>query len=125
MANSATAKTPLPISVWGVTSVTPVEVVLDTTGSDLTIFTPATGNMAAIVGVNYGETTAHTLTFTSGSDAEVVFEFGANSGISQGIGRELFYVGQPGNAIKIQTSVAITGAMLFYVIESDRFKAAA
>ena len=122
MANSATAKTALPIDIWGASLVTPVEVVLDTTGSDLTIYTPATGKMCAIVGINYAEADAHTLTFTSGTDPEFKFELGANSGISQGIGQEMLYVTQPGSVLKVQTSVAITGPIIFYIIEASRFQ---
>jgi hypothetical protein len=77
--------------------------------------------MVAIVGIQYAETTAHTLTFTDGSDAQAVFEMGANTGISQDIAERLFFVTQPGNALKVQTSAAITGPVLFYIIEGQRF----
>ena len=126
MANAATQKTALPISIWGATAVIPIETTWDTTATDLTIYTPSvtgsTGNMVAIVGWLYGETTAHTWTFTDGSDAQATIELGANSGASQGIGATLLFVTAPGNALKAQTSVAITGSVLFYLIEGPRFR---
>ncbi len=122
MANTATAKSPLPISIWGATFVTPVECTFDTTGTDLVVYTPTPGNMTAIVGILYSEATAHNISLTSGSDLECTLELSANGGMSQGIGRSLVYVTQPGQALKIQTSAAISGPMIIYIIEAFRFK---
>lgn len=123
MANTATEKTGLPVAVWGQGVVFPVEVAIDTVDTDLTVFTPATGKMVGVVGINYAEATAHNLKFTSGSDLEATFEMGANSGIAQGISKtELFYCTQPGDALKVQSSAAISGPMIIYVIEGGVFQ---
>lgn len=122
MANSATAKTPINVSVWGQGTVIPYEVTIDTVDTDLTIRTPASDKQVGIVGINYAEASAHNLTFTSGSDLEVTFELPANSGISMGISKaEMLYCTQKGSALKIKSSAAISGPMILYVIEGRDF----
>ena len=120
-ANTCTAKSALPISIWGVTSVIPVECVIDTASSDVAIHTPISGNMAAIVGLNYAEGTPHDIKFTDGSDLQMTFELSTGGGLQETIGRKLFFIGQPGNAVKFQISVVPTGSVMFYVIEGARF----
>lgn len=120
MANSATALTPIrilartPRQPRGV--ITPVVVVLDTTASALTLYTPEAGKYAALLGMVYAESTAHNLTFTSGSTELCTLEQPANTSVIQPIGRPMLITNE-GEALKITTSVAITGKMLFYIQE--------
>lgn len=120
--NTAKLLDPLAISVWGSSCVQPVEVNLPVTDESLTVYTPKPGYIAAIVGLDYKELKEHSLSLSScDDDTEVIFMLSANSGISQGIGRELLFVTPPGKPLKVSTSHPIAGPLMFYLIESDRF----
>lgn len=122
MANTATAQTALSIGVAGANQVIPYVISLDTTGADLTIRTPATGNMVGIVGLAYREASAHNLTIKTGSTTLLVAEFAAtDAGTFIPIGSGgLLAVTAKSEALVIQTSVIIT-SMLMYVVESAKF----
>lgn len=120
-ANSCTAKTDLPISLYGATEVTPVECTIDTVDTDVTAFTPDSTKMGALIGISYAEGTAHNVKFTEGTDPQMMLEMGANGGIVKGIGEGMIFVSQIGNAIKFQSSAAITGPMILYFIQAERF----
>lgn len=120
MANSATALTKVPIGLknsgYG-GGTTPVLVVIDTTGADLTVFTPASGNRWALVGWVYGEATAHNLTVKSGSTSMLVCEFPANTVVREKIQNGIILSGlAAGDALVIQSSAAIS-SMLMYLTE--------
>lgn len=116
-ANSATVQTALPIRVNGLGPVYPYVVAFDTTSSDLTIRTPSSGNMVCIVGMQMSETNAANLIFTSGSTQLLTLELAANQGVYDPIDEGASFCTQPSEALKIQTSAAITN-MLLYVIEA-------
>ena len=119
-ANTATVQAALPIRLPnGVGPVYPYVVAIDTTGSDLTIRTPATGNMVCVVGWQFAETNAANITFKSGTTTNVVFELAANQGVLESIHREPLYCTQPSEALKVQSSAAIS-SLLFYVVEPSR-----
>lgn len=117
--NSATVKTALPIRVYGVGPVYAYEVVIDTVDTDVTLRTPASANMACIVGVDLSEGTAANVTFTTGSDTNVYLELATNQQVVKNIGEGVFYCSQPGEALKFKSSAAITG-LWFYVVEAAR-----
>ncbi len=119
--NTATEKTALPIRVYGVGPVRPYEITLDTTDTDLTIRTPVSGNMACIVGIDLSEGTAANVTFSSASDTNLYLELAANQGLAQNIGQGIFYCSQPGEALKVKSSAAITGFWI-NVIEAARLE---
>lgn len=117
-ANTATAQAALPIRLGGNRGpVTPYVVSFDTTASDLTIVTPDSDKMACIVGIAMSETSATNITVKSGSTTQVVYELAANQGFGEGIGNHAVICTQPGEALKMQVSVAVT-SMLVYVIQA-------
>lgn len=116
-ANSATAQTAMPIRVGGVGPVVPYVVAFDTTATDLTIVTPASDKMACIVGWLASETSATNVTITSASTANVALELAANQGIYDKIQNGVVYCTQPGEALKIQVSTAVS-SMFLYVIQA-------
>lgn len=119
-ANSATAQTALPIKV-GVYSdpVVPYVVAFDTTASDLTIVTPDSGKMACVVGMGVSETSATNITFKSGSTTLFVPELAANQGVYDKISNGAILCTQPGEALKIQVSVAVSN-MILYIVQATR-----
>jgi len=120
-ANAATAQTPLLMQIGGrAVPVTPVVVTFDTTAQDLTIFTPASGKMACVVGLNFSEGTAANLTVKSGSTTLVTWELATNQGVLSPIGNHAIFCGAVGEAIKFNVS-AVISTMLVYVAEADRF----
>lgn len=122
MANTAVARTPLKADLYGATAVTPVVCVIDTPDSYLTVYTPASDSQAAIVGIWYAEAGSHLLTIGNGAEDDVGLEMPINSGIIHGLFEGILYLGQPGKALRIKSNAAISGPMLFYVIEAYRFK---
>lgn len=121
MANTATAQSALPISVGDSNGVIPVVVSIDTTGQDLTILTPDSGKMALIVGMFMSEGTAANITFKSGSTTYAIPELASNQGILFPIGQGVLVCGQPGEALKIQSSAVVT-SMLIYVAQASRLQ---
>lgn len=121
MANTATAQSALPVSIAGSEGITPIVVAIGTIDTDLTIFTPDSGKVACIVGMFMSETSATNITFKSGSTSYAVPELAANQGILFPVGQGILICGQPGEALKIQSSVAIT-SMLLYVTQATRLQ---
>jgi hypothetical protein len=122
MANTATALTKIPVQVSadfkGYQSITPVACTFDTLALDLTIYTPAAANYAAIVGLVYQEADAHNLVITSGSTVLVTLQRAANdsAGLPVGAGGCLI-VGGLGQALKLQCTTAVIASLLVYVAE--------
>ncbi len=121
-ANTATAQANLPIIVGrGPQVVKPIVVSIDTTASDLTFFTPTRATMiACVVGVLGVDSTAATLTFKSGTTTNAILELAASQSINLPLGNGAFFCGQPGEALKIQSSALYTN-LLLYVIEDYNF----
>ncbi len=122
MANVATARTAVPVALkegFGYAKVTPVICSFDTTGSDLTVFTPTVStNYAAIVGMVYQEASAHSLTITAGSTALVTLEVPASGGlVKSSLCDGPLIVGGQGEALKIQCGTAAVSSMLLYCAE--------
>jgi len=95
-------------------------VVIDTINTDLTLFSPASGKMACVMGVEYLEADAHNLMFKSGTTEHVTFQMPANSGMQVPIGNPMFCT-LAGEDLVIQSSVAIS-KMLFYITEISKIK---
>lgn len=118
MANAATVQGTVPIGyassgVGLKTSV--VNVLIDTTGADLTVLTVDSDKYWAILGISYVETDAHNLTIKSGSTTLVTYEFTTNSGLVHPMGNGILLTGiARGSNLVIQSSVAIS-SMVFYV----------
>lgn len=123
MANVATALSPVPMAMstgrMGFSQITPVVCTFDTTGSDLTIFTPAlTTNYGAIIGMVYEEASAHTLTIKSGSTTLVTFERTTFDGMYLPVGQNGFLaLGNKGEALKLNCGTAAVSSMLVYCCE--------
>lgn len=84
-----------------------------------TIYTPAADAYAILVGIQYADGEAHTLSFISGSTTLASFEFAANSGLSKEISKNPIFIGRLGEAIKLQSSSNVA-AVLCYVMEVKR-----
>lgn len=125
MANVATALSPIPVT-WsgrngGYGEITPVVCTFDTLSTALTIYTPATGNYAAITGLVYQEADAHSLTITSGSTDLVTLERAANDSAGMPVGSGGFIVvGEQGEALKLTCTTATVATLLAYVVEFPR-----
>lgn len=122
MANVATAGSPLPIGFKhsGMGSfVVPVICTFDTTASDLTIYTPSDADaFCALVGLQYAETSAHSLTVKSGSTTLVTYEMPASSGRDCPIGNGLTLSSLvKGEALKLSCGTAVISTLLAYVLE--------
>lgn len=122
MANTATARSAVPVALkegYGYAKVTPVVCTFDTTGSDLTVFTPTVStNYAAIVGLVYQEASAHSLTITAGSTVLVTLEVPASGGlVKSSLCDGPLIVGGQGEALKIQCGTAAVSTMLVYCAE--------
>jgi hypothetical protein len=113
--NDATAQTALPIRVGGAGYVVPYLVDIDTVDTDLTIVTPATGKMACVVGAFGAETSATNVTFKSGTTTQVIPELATNQGFLLPIANHALVCSQPGEALKIAASVAISSLILYIV----------
>lgn len=123
MANVATTLTAIPMAMssgkQGFSQITPVIVTMDTTGADLTVFTPSlTTNYPAIISLTYQESSAHTLKFTSGTTVYVTLERSAGDGAGLPVGTGGFVlIGQKGEALKIQCGTNAISSMLLYCCE--------
>lgn len=120
-ANTVTAQTALPISVGGSNGVIPTVVTIDTTASDVTLLTPDSNKMACVASVFMSEGTAANLTFKSGSTTYAIPELASNQGILTLITRGVLFCGQPGEAVKVQSSAAVS-FMLFNMIQASRLQ---
>lgn len=117
-ANTATARTALPIRVGGVAPVVPYTLTFDTVDTDLTVVTPSSNKMACVVGAFSSEGTASNVTFKSGTTSYVIPELAANQGILVPVSNHAMFCTQPGEALKISVSAAIS-YMLLYVIQGQ------
>jgi len=115
-ANAATAQTAHGMRIAGAGPVTPYVVSFDTTASDLTIVTPGSDKMACVVGMAMAETSATNVTFKSGTTSLLTLELAANQVFGAPIGAPIVCT-QPGEALKMQVSVAVT-SMLLYVLQA-------
>lgn len=118
MANTATARTKIPVNFAksSIVGVTPVIVSIDTTSSDLTIYTPAADKHAAIVGMIYTDSTSHNLTIKAGSTSLVTLEMAANMGIFMKLDGSLGPCGGRGETLVLNSDAAIS-SMLVYIAE--------
>jgi hypothetical protein len=121
MANTANLVATTPRS----TSKGPVysyQVSIDTTASDLTLHTPASGNRVFLVGVVLCDSTANTITFKSGATALCAPELAASSPVFHpvaGGGDEKWLLATAkGQALVISCSALLTNA-LFHVVEAS------
>lgn len=120
MANTATAQSDLPIITKGMdVNAIPYVVSIDTADTDLTIVTPTGTQMACIVGMMFSETSPLTLTFKSGSTLLLAVKLSANQGLYLPLGNQVYFATQPGQALAIRSSAAITN-MLIYVTRTSR-----
>ena len=123
MANTATTLTAIPMAMssgrMGFSKVTPVVCTFDTTGADLTVFTPTLStNYAAIIGMIYEEASAHTLILKSGTTTYVTLERTSYDGVGLPLGTGGFFIiGAIGEALKIQCGTAAVSSMLLYCVE--------
>lgn len=120
MANTATAKTALPIQVCGV-NVVPYVVSIDTVDTDLTVRTAANDKaMVAVVGIMFSEGTAANLGLKSDSgNTYVTLELAANQGLYLPLSGDVCFATQPGEDLIIRSSAAIS-SMLLYVIDTSK-----
>lgn len=96
-------------------------VVVDTTGSDLTIRTPLTGNHIFLMGIIGSEASATNITWKSGANTLVTTEQAANQGLWAPVSRGSFYLfTEKGSALVMQASVAVD-SLLMYVAEESTF----
>jgi hypothetical protein len=123
MANVATTLTAIPMAMstglQGFSKITPVVCTFDTTGADLTIFTPELStNYAAIVGLVYEEASAHSLTVKSGSTTYVTLERTTFDGAALSVGTSGFIIiGGRGEALKLNCGTAPISSLLAYCCE--------
>lgn len=121
MANVATARTAVPVALKadiGFSRITPVVCTFDTIDTDLTVYTPASTSIAAIVGLTYQEASAHSLIITAGSTVLVTLEVPASGGlVNIPVGQGPFVIGGVGEALKIKCGTAAAGSVLLYCAE--------
>lgn len=118
MANVANKLPAITSRRWPGKGVFPVLVSIDTLDEDLTVYTPAAGASAAIVGWQYAVAAAHGLTVKSGATSLVTYQMPANSGRNDAIQGDPIIEGGVGEALKIASSAAIP-SMLLYVAEVE------
>lgn len=113
MANAATALTAIPGAEG---KIYPVKIVLDTTASDLTVFTPDAGKYAILIGMMYVNALAHKLTIKSGTTSIWAAELANNSGIFAPMSADILaHSIVAGDALKMRVdTAALTVEMLAY-----------
>ena len=123
MANTATAQTALRVN-YGMmkanTNVIPVFFNYDTTGADLTLFTPDSDKMVLLAGLQYAKNSAHTLTFKTASTTIVTYDL-AGGGFTQNIGDGIMLASAVGEAFKINSNAAI-GAGVAYIYHTSELQ---
>ena len=117
-ANTATDHGSMTAYLCGKKTVKKIEAAFDTTGTLLTIYTPAAGSHAVLVGMAFSEGTATNLSLASASTVESTLELAANQGALVGIGTKPLYFTDKGEALQAKVSAATT-SILFYVTEGD------
>jgi len=125
MANTATALTAVPMG-WGHTGtgglVVPIVVTFDTVGVDLTVYDTPTNVYCAIVGMQYGEASAHNLIIKSGSQTLVTLEMPVSTVVDDRIGDGFKCITRLGEDLIMQVTTAVISSMLVYVTEFKMFK---
>ena len=122
MANTATlvGTTPRRVNAGPVYS---YKIAIDTTGSDLTIQTPATGNRIFIVGFWLADGTANNITWKSGSNTLFTPELAANFNLIQpvptGDSDGWILATNAGEALIINCSAALTSGLI-HVVEAKQ-----
>lgn len=123
MANTATPDTALRIN-YGMMkynpNIIPVRINYDTSGADLTIYTPDSNKMVLLAGLQYAKNAAHTLTFKSGSTVLVTFDL-AGGGFTQNVGEGLMLIGNVGEALVLSSNAAL-GSCIAYVYHTNEFQ---
>lgn len=102
----------LPITIFGANPFRQKRVVIDTTGQDLTVHTPATGNMVCVLGWEVTNTLAANVKFTSGTTEIITYNLAANQMYSSLTTSSFNFCTVPGQALKIQSSAAITSLLI-------------
>ena len=120
MANGITVLGVIPASItrdFG--QVTVIKATFDTTGSDLLIYTPAATNFAAIAGMVYAKTAAHTLKISAGATVVNDLDLPANFSIGFPFSYQdyLFISPVAGAAINIQCGASAIASMILYIVE--------
>lgn len=94
---------------------------IDTTGADLTIRTPATGNRIYLVGILLSDSTANNITLKNGSTTACVLELAASQGLATPVqtgGSDSFLMATDvSTALVINCSALLTGALI-HVVEA-------
>lgn len=88
-----------------------------TLATDETIYTPASGNTAFLVGAVLSEGNATNLTFKSGSEVIAIPELAANQGLFELITNGFYLAAEVSQALIVNPSVSVTAAT-FFVIEA-------
>ncbi len=121
MPNLATAQAAIPVGYKhsGLGAyIIPILCTFDTADSDLTIYTPQEDCYLALVGLQYSEADAHSLTIKSGSTTLITYQMPANSGKDFGIGNGLLCSSlAKGEALKLRCTTATIATILAHVME--------
>lgn len=88
-------------------------------GADTTVFTPVNpNNFVALVGITFAKTlTAYTFAFKSNGTL-LTLDMPANSGLTSALGNGVYIVGQKGQPLVVNCSIALA-SVLFYVVEAE------
>ena len=121
MANAATAQTAIPVIIpdSDITKVVPVVITVDTVDSDIIILSPAAGKHAALLGLQYAESDAHTLTIKDQGTTLVTYQLAADKGFSVPISKQPMHVTGEGNDLIFSVGTAVVSTMVAYVAEFD------
>lgn len=121
MANTKTQLNRIPIIYPGSTDVFvyPVVITFDTTGADLSIFSPDDNKHCALVGLQYSAASAHTLTIKSGSTTLLTYQFPDNAGFSHPIGDPILMTNE-GEDLVFNVGTAAVPSMLAYVASLEQ-----
>lgn len=94
----------------------PVIITLDTTGADLTVFTPDTGKYAEMIGLMYVNALAHKLTCKSNTTTLWVTELANNSGIFNPLSNDIIAASlAKSDPLKLRVdTAALTATVLAY-----------
>lgn len=126
MANTATALQTLQASFpygqkGGFSRVIQYRLTFDTLATPLTVHGTPAGKNTAIVGMQYAETTAHSLSWYSNVNLIVTLEMPANTVVNQGLGTcaGSYIITRTGEPLVAQVDTALINTMLVYVAELD------
>ena len=118
MANSVTALTAVP-AVFKIGKkdglIYPKIVALDDTSADLEVYDPEAGAFWALYGAFWHESANHQVTFKTGAQGLVTFEFPASDGLKQPLSRAPFLIGRVGEKLNVRLAAGVISSMLLYV----------